>query len=473
MPLDTTTFRNVINGELTSTATTRHGVNPANKEPNPEVPVATQEDLDRAVKAARAAFKKWSKTTYEERRKAIFAYADTLEAHTDDLAALLTREQGKPLDQARQEVGMAIVWVRSLPTIEIPETVVSDKDDCKIVHRYTPLGVAGAIVPWNFPVVLALGKIIPAIYTGNSVIVKPSPFTPYCGLKIAELAIPHFPPGVFQALSGGDDLGPMLTDHPGIDKISFTGSTVTGRRVMASCAKTLKRVTLELGGNDAAIVCPDVDLDKIIPNLAVLSFLCSSQICMMVKRLYVHSSIYDAFLAKFTEVVKAFKIGEGTEDGAFIGPVQNGMQFEKAKELFSTIQSENLTAALGGQISESKGYFIPPTIIDNPPESSRVVQEEPFAPILPVLKWDDEDDVIARANASESGLGASVWTKDLEKGQRIADQLEAGNVWVNTHFEVSPFTPFGGHKSSGIGSEWGLPGLVSYCNSQSVWVKKA
>ncbi|KAL4778875.1 Aldehyde/histidinol dehydrogenase, partial [Aspergillus varians] len=266
MPLDTTTFRNIINGELTSTAETRHGINPATKQPNPEVPVATQEDLDRAVTAAKAAFKTWSRTSFEERRKAISAYADALEANAGELVALLTKEQGKPLTQATQEVQAAIFWARSIPTIELPETVIQDTDDCKTIQRYTPIGVAGAIVPWNFPVMLAIGKIIPAVYTGNSIIVKPSPFTPYCGLKLVELAIPHFPPGVVQALSGGDDLGPRITEHPGIDKISFTGSTLTGRRVMASCAKTLKRVTLELGGNDAAIICDDVDLDKVTPN---------------------------------------------------------------------------------------------------------------------------------------------------------------------------------------------------------------
>lgn len=267
MPFDSTTFRNVINSKLTSTAETRHGINPANKEANPEAPVSTQDDLNRAVISARAAFKIWSKTTYEERRNAILAYGDTIESNKDDLAALLTQEQGKPISQSLQEIQMAIVWVRTLPTIEIPETAIQEKDGLKIVHRYTPLGVAGAIIPWNFPIMLSLGKIIPAIYTGNSVIVKPSPFTPYCGLKLAELAIPHFPAGVLQALSGGDNLGPMITEHPGIDKISFTGSTLTGRRVMASCAKTLKRLTLELGGNDAAIICDDVDLEKIISNV--------------------------------------------------------------------------------------------------------------------------------------------------------------------------------------------------------------
>lgn len=270
MPLDTTTFRNVINGELTTTAETRHGINPATKQPNPEVPLSTQDDVDRAVDAARTAFKTWSRTSFDERRKAISAFADSIDANKDALAALLTQEQGKSLGQAAQEIGMAVIWARSLSTIEIPENVLQDKDDCKIIQRYTPLGVAGAIVPWNFPVLLAVGKIVPAVYTGNAVIVKPSPFTPYCDLKLAELAIPHFPPGVVQALSGGDDLGPRITEHPGIDKISFTGSSVTGRRVMASCAKTLKRVTLELGGNDAAIICDDVDIDKIIPTVLSL-----------------------------------------------------------------------------------------------------------------------------------------------------------------------------------------------------------
>ncbi|KAL4765313.1 aldehyde dehydrogenase family protein [Aspergillus foveolatus] len=473
MPLDTTTFHNVINGQLTSTATTRHSLNPATKKENLAVPVSTAKDVDDAVSAAKTAFKSWSRTSYEERRRACLAYADTLEANKEALTALLTQEQGKPLDQAAVEVGMAVTWTRQLPTIEIPENVIQDKEECRIVQRYTPLGVAAAIVPWNFPVLLAVGKIIPAVYTGNTVIVKPSPYTPYCALKLAELAIPHFPPGVVQALSGGDDLGPMITEHPGIDKISFTGSTATGKKVMASASKTIKRVTLELGGNDAAIICDDVDIDKVVPNLAILSFLTSSQICMMIKRLYVHEKIYDTFLQKFVAFVSNFKVGAGTQEGVFIGPVQNEMQYEKAKDLFSSIESEKLRPVLGGTITASDGYYIAPTIIDNPPESSRVVQEEPFAPILPVLKWTDEDDVVARANGTDSALAASVWSVDLERAQRIAGQLAGGSVWINSHFEVSPFAPFGGHKSSGIGVEWGLSGLLGYCNSQTIWVKKA
>ncbi|KAF3401909.1 Aldehyde dehydrogenase 5 [Penicillium rolfsii] len=466
------TFHNVINNELTSTAVTRHGINPATKKPNPDVPIATQEDLDKAVQAARAAFKTWSKTSFEERRAALLAYADAIDANSDGFAKTLTMEQGKPLTQAADEVARAGAWIRGLSHINIPTNVIEETEDCKIIQRYTPMGVAGAIVPWNFPVLLATGKIASALYTGNTVIVKPSPYTPYCDLKLVELATRFFPPGVVQCLSGDDSLGPMITEHPGIDKISFTGSIATGKRVMASCAKTLKRVTLELGGNDPSIICEDVDIDAIIPKIGILSYLCSSQICMMIKRLYVHEKIYDEFLEKLVAFVKTLKVGDGTDADVFIGPIQNQMQFEKAKDLVSSISAGKLTAVLGGSIEESKGYFIPPTIISNPPESSRVVQEEPFAPILPVMKWSDEHDVIEKANALETGLGASVWCKDYERATRIADRLESGVVWVNSHFDVSPMVPFGGHKQSGLGVELGLAGLLSYCNSQTQWLKK-
>lgn len=463
----------MINNELTQTSQTRHGINPANSQPNPPVPVSTQEDLDAAVKAARVAFKTWTKTSFEERRKALSAWADAIEANASGFAKTLTMEQGKPLSQSSVEVGMSGTWIRGLSSIEIPENVIEETEDRTIVQRHVPLGVVGGIVPWNFPVLLAVGKIAAALYTGNTIIVKPSPFTPYCDLKLAELAIQFFPPGVVQCLSGDDTLGPMITEHPDIDKISFTGSILTGKRVMASCAKTLKRVTLELGGNDPAIICEDVDIDAIIPKIGILSYLCSSQICMMIKRLYVHEKIYDEFLDKLVTFVKTLKVGDGTEEDTFFGPVQNEMQFEKAKDLFSSLSTESLKTALGGSIENSHGYYIHPTIVDNPPESSRVVQEEAFAPILPVLKWSDEDDVLERANALKTGLGSSVWSKDFDRATRMADQLQSGSVWVNSHFDVSPTAPMGGHKESGMGMEWGLTGLLTYCNSQTRWLKKS
>ncbi|KAL5366108.1 Aldehyde/histidinol dehydrogenase [Aspergillus floccosus] len=430
------TFHNVINNELTSTAVARHGINPATAEPNPAVPVATQEDLDKAVQAARAAFKAWFRSSFEERRAALHAYADAIEANIDGFSKTLTMEQGKPLSQSTTEVRMAGTWIRGLSSIEIPTITIEETEDCKVIQRHTPMGGgAAAIVPWNFPVLLAVGKIVSAVYTGNTVIVKPSPFTPYCDLKLAELATRFFPPGVVQCPSGDDSLGPMMTEHPGIDKISFTGSIATGRRVMASCSKTLKRVTLELGGNDPAIICDDVDVDAIIPK-----------ICMIIKRLYVHEKIYDQFLEKLVTFVKSLNAGNGTDGDVFFGPVQNKMQFENAEDLLNSISREKLKA--------------------------RVVQEEAFALILPVMKWSDEEDVVKKANALETGLGASVWSKDFERATRIADQLESGVVWVNSHFGASPTAPFGGYKQSGIGVEWGLTGLLGYCNSQTQWLKK-
>ncbi|KXG48517.1 Aldehyde/histidinol dehydrogenase [Penicillium griseofulvum] len=471
--LDFSTFHNVINNQLTTTSETRYGINPANTEPNPPVPVSTQDDLDKAVEAAQDAFKSWSKTSFEERRKALHAWADAIESNAEGFAQTLTMEQGKPLTQSSTEVGMAGIWIRGLTAIEITDNVIEETEDRKIVQRRKPIGVVGAIVPWNFPVLLAVGKIAAAVYTGNTVIVKPSPFTPYCDLKLVELAANFLPPGVIQCLSGDESLGPLFTAHPRIEKISFTGSIATGKRVMAACATTLKRVTLELGGNDPAIICDDVDIDAIIPKIGILSYLCCSQICMMIKRLYVHEKIYDEFLEKLVTFVKTLKVGQGTEADTFFGPVQNEMQYEKAKDLFSSIGTENLKAVLGGSIEKSSGYFIHPTIIDNPPETSRVVQEEPFAPILPIMKWSDEDEVLGRANALDTGLGASVWSKDFERATRMADQLQSGVVWVNSHFDVAPNAPFGGHKQSGMGVEWGLDGLLAYCNSQTQWLKKS
>ncbi|KAF9238183.1 hypothetical protein DTO027I6_7854 [Penicillium roqueforti] len=471
--LDFSTFHNVINNQLTTTTETRHGINPANTQPNPPVPVSTQDDLDKSVKAAQDAFKGWAKTSFEERRKALHAWADAIDDNAAGFAQTLTMEQGKSLTQSFSEVNMAGKWIRGLIAIEISDNVIEETEDRKIVQRHTPIGVVGAIVPWNFPVLLAVGKITSAVYTGNTVILKPSPFTPYCDLKLAELAANFFPPGVIQCLSGDESLGPLFTAHPRIEKISFTGSTLTGKRVMAACATTLKRVTLELGGNDPAIICDDVDIDVIIPKIGLLSYLCSSQVCMMIKRLYVHEKIYDEFLEKLVTFVKTLKVGEGTDADTFFGPVQNQMQYDKARNLFSSIDTEKLKVALGGSIEKSSGYFIHPTIIDNPPETSRVVQEEPFAPILPILKWSDEKDVLERANALDTGLGSSVWSKDFERATRMADQLQSGCVWVNSHFDVAPNTPLGGHKQSGMGVEWGLDGLLEYCNSQTQWLKKS
>ncbi|KAI4665328.1 uncharacterized protein J4E78_002788 [Alternaria triticimaculans] len=474
--LDTKTYLgNVINNELIPTPTTRHSINPATGQSLYEVPVARKEDLDAAVDAARKAFKSWSSTPFSERANLLLKYADTIEHHRDELEQLLTSEQGKPLSLSRTEMDCGLTWLRAFATMEIKDEILQEDDEKTIYSTHPPIGVCAGIVPWNWPILLGLGKLGPALITGNTFIMKPSPYTPYCDLKLGELAMAVFPPGVVQVLSGDDQLGPWITEHPGIDKISFTGSIATGKLVAASCAKTLKRYVLELGGNDAAIVCEDVDIDKCLPKIATLSFLNSGQICMLTKRIYIHESIYDTFRDKMVEFTKEnIKTGAGTEEGVVVGPLQNKMQFEKVQNMYAQIPLQNWTPALAGTVTPTPqtGYYITPTIIDNPPEDSRIVQEEPFGPIVPLLKWRDENDVIDRANALRTGLGASVWSKDITRAEAMARKLEAGSVWVNSHFDVDPRVPFGGHKESGVGMEWGMEGLRHYTNSRSLWVWK-
>ncbi|RKL46337.1 hypothetical protein BFJ70_g2832 [Fusarium oxysporum] len=437
-----------------------------------EVPIATKDNLDHAVDAARKAFRTWSKVSYEDRRNAVLAFADAVEQVKTDFRDLLVSEQGKPIPQADVEIDAAIAFIRALAHIELPEDVIEDDDKRTIITRYVPIGVVGAIIPWNFPFLLAASKITPALLTGNVVIIKPSPFTPYCGLKLVELAQQFFPPGVVQSLSGDDRLGPWLTSHPGIDKISFTGSSTTGKLVLQSAAGTLKRVTLELGGNDPAIIFPDVDVDKVAEKVALYSFLNSGQICIALKRIYVHESIYEQFRDAMVKHIKTYTLGDGSQEGISHGPVQNSMQYEKVKTFFEDIEKQGWKVATGGKIDPSPGYFITPTVIDRPPEDSRIVVEEPFGPIVPLLSWKDEEDVIARANNSPMGLGASIWCNDLKKAEKAARQMQAGSVWINTHFDLSPMAPFGGHKESGLGVEWGTNGLKELCNVQTLFLNK-
>ncbi|CAK9780197.1 NAD-dependent aldehyde dehydrogenase [Cutaneotrichosporon oleaginosum] len=475
--LDWTSYHNTVNGQAAKTAKTRHGINPATEEALPEVPVATQEDVDAAVDAARAAFPAWSKTSWDERQALVNKLVDAVEANQAGFVDMLVKETGKAVSTSGMEFGSTLKFGRALAALRVEDKILVDSAEMTGTLRYTPLGIGAAIVPWNWPLLLATIKLVSGLITGNCVIVKPSPFTPYTNLKLVELASGIFPPGVAQALSGGDDLGPMLTEHPGIDKVSFTGSSFTGKKVMASCARTLKRVTLELGGNDVAIICDDADLAKAVPTVATMAFLGSGQICMDVKRIYVHEKVYEPFKTALIDFAKAIKMGNPEDPTTLVGPIQNAMQYGKVQEMFSQIKKEGWNAIVGGAPDardvQPKGYFMHPTIIDNPPEDSRIVQEEPFGPIVPLLKWSDEEDVLARANSSKMGLGGSVWSKDTERGTRLAKRLECGSSWVNTHFHLDPNVPFGGAKWSGLGRELGVTGLEGWMEPQSLWVSKA
>ncbi|MFK7732716.1 MAG: aldehyde dehydrogenase family protein [Pseudomonadales bacterium] len=467
-------FVMTINGEAVTTNNTLPVYNPATRSVFAHVPDASRAQLDESVRTAREAFKSWSKTPAEERQAALEKFADLIEEHAEGIMSLLTSEQGKPRAGAEWEVFGSATWLRATGSLRLPEEMVDETDERRVVTRHTPVGVVGAIVPWNFPILLAIWKIAPALMAGCTLIVKPSPYTPLCDLKIVELAQQVLPPGVLSAVSGGDELGKWMTVHPDINKIAFTGSTETGRHVMRSAADTIKRVTLELGGNDPAIVLPDVDAKALAPELFWAAFQNNAQFCNSTKRLYIHEDVYDEVRDALANFISSnIKVGNGAEADTDLGPIQNSMQYGKVQDYFADCHANGYQFAIGGEIDDNApGWFVPVSLVDNPPEDSRIVREEPFGPILPLMKWSDENDVIAKANDTIYGLGASVWGKDQEALERIGSQLEAGTVWLNEVHQYSPFQAFGGHKQSGLGCENSLHGLMEYTNWQTTTLNK-
>lgn len=465
-------FTATIGGKSVDVAQQFPVLNPATEAVVGSAPDCGSDELDAAVDAARGAFAGWRATPLAERQAMVAALADLIVAHQDELMRLLTSEHGKPHAAAVYDLMGGASMGKVFAGMDIPVDVVEDGVERRIEVRRTALGVVGALTPWNFPVMMMMMKAAPALVAGNTVVLKPSPFTPLTTLRIGELARDIFPAGVLNIISGGDALGPLMTSHPGIDKITFTGSTATGRKVMASAAEGLKRVTLELGGNDAAIVLPDVDVELVAQQLFQSAFSNSGQVCVAAKRVYVHRDIYDRFAAAMVELVRAAKLGDGSEQGVDFGPVQNRQQFDRLKSLIADARDNGYTFLAGGEVPEDKGYFIPLTLVDNPPESSRIVQEEQFGPILPLLKFDDIDEVVARANDSPYGLGGGVWSGDLDRALAIGSRLDTGNVWINQIQAIFPNAPFGGHKASGIGVESALEGLLAYTNAQTVAINK-
>ena len=374
---------------------------------------------------------------------------------------------------AAPEVDQAISYIRQIAVRRIPVEIVEENDVHVVELHHVPLGVVGGITPWNFPVLLALWKVAPALITGNTFVLKPTPYTPLTALRFGQIAQSVLPAGVLSVLSGGDQLGPQMTNHPDVAKISFTGSTETGKHVLRSAAGTVKRVTLELGGNDAAIVLPDADYKAIIPQLFWGAFGNQGQWCVGIKRLYIHRSIHADFVAAFVDYAKTVKVGDGLDPEVGLGPVQNKMQFDKLKTFLDDIKANGQKIAFGGDIDETQsGYFFPITVVDNPPENSKIVQEEQFGPIIPIIVYDDIDDAVNRANASIYGLGGSVWGRDTEAAVAVANRVEAGMVWVNEIHTQGVDIPFGGHKQSGIGTEQGHEGRLLFTNPKSVLIKK-
>lgn len=469
---NTSQYRMLIGGKLTGTDEQFEVLNPATEQVIASVPDASQADLDAAIAAARAAFPAWSAKSMDERRAVLNAMGDVILANVDELKRLLTSEQGKPHHEAEGEVIGAGYWLKGAASLDLPREVVEDSEERRVETRRVPLGVVGAIAPWNFPLILAMFKIGPGLLAGNTMVLKPSPFTPLTTLRFAELVKDVVPAGVLNVITGGDRLGPWLTAHQGLDKISFTGSTATGKRVMESASHGLKRITLELGGNDPAIVMPDVDVKEIAPKLFWAAFNNNGQICIATKRMYIHKDVYEPLRDAIVEYAKTVKVGDGSEQGTQIGPINNRPQYERVKALIADSQAQGHNILLGGDAIEGPGYFIPVTIIDNPPEDSRIVREEQFGPVLPLLKFDDVEDALARANDSEYGLGGSVWSADTDRALEIAQRVASGTVWVNETQYLSPIAAFGGRRQSGIGVEGGREGLMEYTAAQTISVKK-
>ena len=439
--------------------------NPANtEEVVGQAPVGTKAHLDQAVDAAAKAFESWRYSGDQERVDACNAIAQVCTDNAEELAVLLTKEQGKPLGGlgSQFEMGGCGAWAGYTASLSLADKVIEDSAEKKIIQQRVPLGVVGSITPWNWPVMIAIWHIVPGIRTGNTVVIKPSPFTPLSTLRMVELINEKLPAGLLNVVSGGDELGAELTGHPGIDKIVFTGSIATGKKVMASAAERVAPVTLELGGNDAGIMLQGEDPAKFAEGMFFGSMINSGQTCGAMKRLYVHEDDLDATVEALAGFAANIPMGDGMDEGSLLGPLQNERQFKRVIELVEDAKANGGTCVIGGEPMGGPNYFYPVTLVTGVSDGVRLVDEEQFGPVLPIITYTDIDDAIQRANGLEFGLDASVWGSDAEETARVASRLEAGTVYVNKHAEIAPNVPFGGIKCSGLGVEFAEEGLAAY-----------
>ena len=463
-------YTHTIDGRAETSAEFFDVINPATGTAFDLAPNASPEQLDEAVSAAQRAYSSWQRLSFAERSALIGEFSESIESRADEIAQVLTREQGKPLPQATGEVMDAAHELKALCQFEPHPEVIRADEDSRVELHYRPLGVVGAITPWNYPVLLAASKIAQALYAGNTVVLKPSPYTPLSTLLVGEVARETLPPGVLNVLAGGNELGRWMTEHQRIAGIAFTGSVATGKRVYASAAETLKRITLELGGNDPAVLLDDADLDAAASGIFGSAMNNAGQVCIAVKRVYAPESLYGPLIEALVQLARAHRVGDGFEPDVQMGPIQNKMQFDKVLGLLKdTRQHRGARIFAGGQTLGGSGYFVAPTIVAAPEDDMRLVAEEQFGPVLPVLKYRNIDDAVRRANDSRYGLGASIWTKDAERGAQVATRIEAGTVWINHHTRYEAEIPFGGFKESGLGREHGRLGLLSYMEPQVIY----
>ncbi|WP_329353667.1 aldehyde dehydrogenase family protein [Streptomyces sp. NBC_01261] len=458
-----------VNGKEVHTSDTFGVDNPATGRVFAQAPDCSPDQLDDALQAASDALPLW-RDDIAARRSALLAAAARIEESTEELATLLTLEQGKPLPDARFEVGLTALSLRTTAPLDLPREVIRDDDKERIEVVHQPMGVVAAITPWNFPLALAALKIGPALLAGNTVVLKPSPFTPLSSLALGIVLRDVLPPGVLNVISGRDPLGARLAEHSVPRKVSFTGSVATGKRVAEATAPDLKRLTLELGGNDAAILLDDVDLDVHADSLFWGAFANCGQICAAMKRLYVPRSRYTEVVDALADRARSVRVADGMLPGTQLGPLATAPQFARVQELVGEALAGGATAAAGGRRLDGDGYFFAPTILRDVEDGVRIVDEEQFGPVLPVIPYDDVEEALARANGTHFGLDGSVWSADPERAAALAARLECGTSWVNTHAVPTPGVPLGGHKWSGLGVEGGLAGLLSFTETKVLHV---
>jgi len=460
-------FQLVIDGKLVAGAQSLDVINPATGKVFMTCARASQAQMEQAIAAAKAAFPAWANTRIAERRAALNKIADVFATRLDEFARLSTQESGKPLALAVREMKGALASLRAFAQLDIQDKVLKETDTTRIVQKHAPLGVIAAITAWNYPMTLLVNKMPPAVLAGNTIVVKPAPTTPLTTLLFGALCNEFLPPGVMNVIVDQNDLGGLLTQHPDIAKVAFTGSTATGKKVMAGAASGVKRVTLELGGNDPAIVLDDADVKTLAPKILAGALVNAGQVCLAIKRVFVHESQYDAMCDELAKLAKQVVVGDGLEQGTQMGPLQNKMQFEKAKEFLDDARKHG-TVIAGGNPMQRDGYFIEPTVVRDIADDARLVRDEQFAPIVPVLKYTELSDAIRRANDTDYGLGATVWGTNLERASEVAMQLEAGTVWVNKHLDLPLDVPFGGAKQSGLGVEKGQEGLEEFTQARII-----
>lgn len=461
----------LIGGELVDGDAVMEVIEPATGASFTTVPRGSARQAEQAIAAAKAAQPAWAALPIDARRAALLTFADAIHEHAEVLTRTLVREQGKPMAEAAAEIAFTEAFIRHFTTIDVPVEVLQDDETRRVELHRKPLGVVCAIMPWNFPVLLAAFKFPAALLMGNAFILKPAPTTPVTSLMLGALAKDLFPAGVFNVVTDLNDLGPTFTDHPDVAKISFTGSGETGKKVMAAAASTLKRISLELGGNDASIVLDDVDVDTVARKIFAKAFMNAGQVCIAVKRVYAHSSVYDALCAALAKLADEAIVGDGLQQGTQIGPVQNLAQFEKAKGFLESAHREGRVIA-GGAPAGGEGYFIRPTIVRDIADGAKLVDEEQFAPILPVIRFDDVQEAVRRTNSSDYGLGGSVWSADRARAYEVARQIDSGMVWVNEHLDFAPHIPFGGAKQSGIGTELSTDGMHEFSQTSVINIAK-